>query len=64
MTIFFNTGTKMEFYKDGDICEVVGNRKVRNRYLILYRSTKTGKNFSDTRELLLECINNGTLTLQ
>ena len=62
--IFFNNGTKIEFNNDGDICIIDGNRKVRNRYLILYRSLRTGKKFSDTRNDLINWYNSGILTIK
>lgn len=62
--IFFNVGTKLEFNNDGDICEVVGNFKIRNKYKIIYRSLKSFKKYSDTRNDLITWLNDGILTVK
>jgi len=62
-TIMFNYKTRLEFNNDGDVCEVIGNRSVRGKYLILYRSIKTNKNYSDTRENMAEWYNKGILKI-
>lgn len=62
-TILFNTGMRIEFNNDGDICEIVGRRNVRNRYIILYKSIKSNKQYSDTRNDLIELYNDGILKI-
>ena len=63
-TLFFNTGMRLEFNNDGDICEVTGRYHIRGKYKIEYRSLTSGKKYSDLRTDLIQWHNEGILKIK
>jgi len=55
----FYIGDQLEFYKDGDRCEITRNYTLKGKYRIEYKSLKTGKKYSNTKKLLFETIVGG-----